>query len=170
MVCKSCGNPFDTDWRKDPKTPAEFCSRRCSNRRAVTEETRKKIASSLRETPQEFCQECGKLLVKGSLSGFCQEHKPRSTMTNSERVHQWRKRTKLALIDYKGGECERCGYSRCPEALEFHHKDPSQKDFGLSMGNSYSLERMKIEVDKCMLVCANCHREIHVELRQSLSK
>jgi hypothetical protein len=44
--------------------------------------------------------------------------------------------------------------------LEFHHLDPNEKDFSIG-GKSWSLERLKKEVDKCILICANCHRELH---------
>lgn len=79
---------------------------------------------------------------------------------NKASVVKRRKQNKLLLIEYKGGKCEICGYNKNIAALEFHHLDPSQKEFGLT-GNTYSLERQKAEADKCILVCANCHREIH---------
>ena len=75
-------------------------------------------------------------------------------------VVDWRKRTKQKLVDYKGGSCIKCGYNKCVSALEFHHIDPNQKDFQVC-GKSWSFERLKNEVDKCILVCSNCHREIH---------
>ena len=65
-------------------------------------------------------------------------------------------------IAYGGGKCEICGYSRCPEALEFHHKEVSSKDFGIpAKGYTRSWARVIEEIEKCVLVCANCHREIH---------
>ena len=81
-------------------------------------------------------------------------------ISNSESVILWRKRTKKKLIDYKGGKCEICGYNKCDSALQFHHKNPNEKDFSIS-GKSLSFDRLKDEVDKCMLVCSNCHAEIH---------
>ncbi len=75
-------------------------------------------------------------------------------------VVDWRKRTKQKLVDYKGGSCTKCGYNKCISALEFHHIDPNKKDFQVC-GKSWSFERLKNEVDKCILVCSNCHREIH---------
>lgn len=78
-------------------------------------------------------------------------------------VVNWRKRTKIKLVEYKGGKCERCGYNKCLGALDFHHLDPNEKDFGIG-GVTKSFDKMKKEVDKCILVCANCHREIHEEL------
>lgn len=69
---------------------------------------------------------------------------------------------KLRCVQYLGGKCEACGYCRCREALEFHHRNPSAKDFALSSARlHWSLERVQSELDKCLLVCANCHREIH---------
>ncbi|MFZ1721883.1 MAG: hypothetical protein WAU07_05255 [Microgenomates group bacterium] len=66
-----------------------------------------------------------------------------------------------------GGKCRICGYKRVITALEFHHKDQTQKDFGLSQrGLTRSWEKIKIEIAKCILVCANCHREIHAGLLQ----
>ena len=83
--------------------------------------------------------------------------------TNSENVISWRKRKKRELIEYKGGKCEICGYNKCDRALQFHHKNPKEKDFQIS-GKSLSFENLKNEVDKCMLVCSNCHSEIHDNL------
>jgi DNA invertase Pin-like site-specific DNA recombinase len=83
---------------------------------------------------------------------------------NSKSVIDWRRRTKIKLLEYKGGKCERCGYNKCTDALEFHHLDPNEKDFTIS-GKSWSFERLKKEAEKCILVCSNCHKEIHYNLK-----
>lgn len=73
-----------------------------------------------------------------------------------------RVRIKEELVEYKGGKCEICGYNKCLSALEFHHLDPSKKDFGIASNSSYkNITVLKKEIDKCILVCSNCHREIH---------
>lgn len=82
------------------------------------------------------------------------------TVSKTEAVIEWRKRTKQKLIEYKGGECELCGYKKCNRALQFHHLNPEEKDFSIS-GKSISFEKLKDEVNKCILVCSNCHSEIH---------
>lgn len=82
--------------------------------------------------------------------------KPRDTS-------DYRRNVKRRLIEYKGGKCQICGYNRCINALEFHHLDPNEKDFTIS-GGTKSFESLKPEVDKCILVCSNCHREIHAGL------
>lgn len=73
---------------------------------------------------------------------------------------KYSKKIKQQCIEYKGGCCSRCGYNKCSTALEFHHLDPSQKEFGITSRN-VKWETLKVELDKCILVCANCHREIH---------
>lgn len=82
------------------------------------------------------------------------------------RVVYWRKKVKAKLVDSKGGCCERCGYNKCIDALEFHHRNPNEKDFTIS-GKSWSFQKLKEETDKCILVCSNCHKEIHYEIRES---
>ena len=72
-----------------------------------------------------------------------------------------RRKRKLDLVAASGGRCVDCGYSTCPEALQFHHRDPSTKEFGLGKFSG-SLARLIKEAAKCDLVCANCHRMRHV--------
>ena len=76
-------------------------------------------------------------------------------------VSRRRRLLKVKAIEYKGGECSKCGYNKCVDALEFHHLNPSQKDFGIGSGSTKSWEKIKKELDKCILVCSNCHKEIH---------
>lgn len=78
----------------------------------------------------------------------------------SKNVINWRKDKKIKLVEYKGGCCQVCGYKKSMGALEFHHLTPTEKDFSIS-SKSYAYERLKKEVDKCILVCSNCHIEIH---------
>lgn len=79
-----------------------------------------------------------------------------------------RKKIKLWALEYKGGKCARCGYDKNPTALDFHHMNPEEKDFNLSSSNiSSNWEFIKPELDKCILLCANCHREVHDEIVQN---
>jgi len=68
---------------------------------------------------------------------------------------------KLEAIEYLGGCCSICGYKKHYGALEFHHKDPTIKKFQWDKARKLKKETIKKELDKCILVCANCHREIH---------
>jgi transposase len=85
--------------------------------------------------------------------------------SNSQSVIEWRRRVKIRLVEYKGGECELCGYNKCISSLEFHHRNPKEKDFSVS-GKTHSFEKLKNEVDKCILVCRNCHGEIHYNIEE----
>lgn len=80
-------------------------------------------------------------------------------------VARRRKRLKELALEYKGGKCQICGYDKCFGSLEFHHlKD---KKFGIGMkGYTRAWKKVKIELDKCILVCANCHREIEAGITQ----
>lgn len=72
-----------------------------------------------------------------------------------------RRRLKQLAVEYKGGKCSKCGYDKCVRALEFHHLDPELKSFGLSAhGMTRAWAVVKTELDKTILVCANCHREL----------
>ena len=82
----------------------------------------------------------------------------------SEAVQKRRDKTKQILVEYKGGKCEICGYDKCISALEFHHINPEEKDFSFSDNTNRSWESTKQEIKKCILICANCHREIHAGL------
>lgn len=68
---------------------------------------------------------------------------------------------KKKMVDYKGGACALCGYSKCLGALHFHHMDGDEKEFNLSDSLGRSWKVIEEELDKCLLVCANCHAEIH---------
>ncbi len=65
------------------------------------------------------------------------------------------------LVSEAGGCCRLCGYDRCVAALEFHHLDPTTKQFGVAQqGVARSIERLRVEVRKCVLLCSNCHAEV----------
>lgn len=77
-----------------------------------------------------------------------------------------RSKLKQKVIKYKGGKCSKCGYAENASALEFHHVDPNTKEFSIStnaLGKPW--EEIVTELDKCILLCANCHREVHSFLK-----
>ena len=84
-----------------------------------------------------------------------------------EHVTRCRQNRKKKCVEYKGCECKNCGYKKCIDALEFHHRDPSKKEFSIACsGATRSWARTKKELDKCDLLCANCHREVEAAARQ----
>ena len=68
---------------------------------------------------------------------------------------------KIQCVDYKGGKCQICGYDKYLGSLDFHHIDSNTKDFSIGMKHLCSFEELKKELDKCILVCKNCHYELH---------
>lgn len=87
------------------------------------------------------------------VSGLC---KPCVLISNKER----RREVKRKCVEYLGGCCSNCGYNKSLSALDFHHLNPEEKD------KTYVNWRLKFdklikELDKCILLCANCHRELH---------
>lgn len=70
-------------------------------------------------------------------------------------------KVKAALINHKGGRCERCGRAGHPTIFDFHHKDPSKKEFSISERHGRGVESLLSEAEKCELLCCLCHRIEH---------
>jgi hypothetical protein len=89
------------------------------------------------------------------------------TTSHSQHVKDWRKNTKLRIVKSMGNKCQCCGYSLCYQALELHHLNPKNKDlsFGRVMANPKKWESIVTELRKCILVCSNCHKEIHAGIK-----
>jgi hypothetical protein len=85
----------------------------------------------------------------------------RCKQCRAEGVARRRRRLKEILVAEAGGECCICGYDRYIGALEFHHVDPGEKRLGLAAGGlTLSLDALRAEARKCVLVCSNCHAEV----------
>lgn len=81
-----------------------------------------------------------------------------------EIVKNFRQRLKERATYVLGDKCACCGYNKCIQALEFHHLNPNEKDFTFGSNPNRSWAETRNEIQKCILVCANCHREIHYGL------
>ena len=145
--CEVCGEPMECI-----KSSKKYCSKKCENK-----------ARQLRiKQPKEekICPICGKhfepLTPAANQRKCCYECHPNgTTLTRGKMLELVRK--------LHGGKCVRCGYDAYTGALEFHHIDPNQKDFTISNDRA-KLEESIEESKKCVLLCANCHREIHAGL------
>lgn len=96
----------------------------------------------------------------GKYHSFCRQ------CFNQMSANSQRERKRWA-VEYKGGKCGTCGYNKCLAALEFHHLDPTKKDFQPAklFSQNKALSVIQKELDKCVLLCANCHREVHDEIK-----
>lgn len=92
---------------------------------------------------------------------------------NRQRVNQKQaertRANKAKAIEYLGGACQKCGGIFHMSVYDFHHRDPSEKEFEPCRLKFYSWGKLKIELDKCDLLCSNCHREIHYKLNEENS-
>ena len=143
--CERCGHWFQPTCER-----AKYCSRGCGaiSHQQICKNRRRQISLSLKNRRCEGCNRWFK--PKTKRARFC-----------SQRCHGLTRHRKIkeACVAYKGGKCQKCGYDRCVAALDFHHRRPDKKEFRVS-GNTWSVKLRK-ELDKCDLLCANCHREAH---------
>ena len=118
---------------------------------------------------KKICEICGnefETVPNGASRKYCFECSPSYPKggSRSKTISALRRAMKKEAIKRKGGKCERCGYNKCIGALNFHHKDPNIKEFGLAQGGiTHSWEEYWQEAQKCELLCANCHAEEHCE-------
>lgn len=109
------------------------------------------------------CTCCGETINEGNASNRGYNKK---CFTVCKKCHYKRRikryqDNKRKAIEYKGGKCIHCGYNKCDASLDFHHRNPEEKDPQWKHMRSWSISKIKVELDKCDLVCSNCHGEIH---------
>lgn len=85
----------------------------------------------------------------------------RGRKSRDQEKRDWLAQLKINLV------CRVCGEDH-PAALDFHHKDPATKEYSVArmVTGPYNLEQLKAEVDKCEVLCSNCHRVLHWEEKQ----
>ena len=118
---------------------------------------------SKRTNTKYVCRTCG---TKGK-ENFYENAAYQCKSCWNDRTYQSNKDKIANYMESRGGaKCQRCGYDRYVGALEFHHRDPKDKDPKWNRG--WNIERLKKELDKCDILCSNCHREVHAEMRGSI--
>ncbi|HET6549899.1 MAG TPA: helix-turn-helix domain-containing protein [Solirubrobacter sp.] len=114
--------------------------------------------------PPELLRECsrhgwGRFVRVGAVGHY------RCARCNTAAVSERRRRVKELLVAEAGGRCITCGFDAYVGALQFHHRDPSTKAFEVSrQGVTRSLQRLRSEAKKCVLLCANCHAMVEAGL------
>lgn len=156
LKCTVCGEKFEAI-----KSTKKYCSQKCMYK-ASEERRLKRIKEG---------KTLGGMESKNCL--LCEiEFKPKTSAANQRSCcydcmpegTQLRRGDFIAKLKVKeGGKCIRCGYNTCMSALDFHHRDPNKKEFGIS-DDSIKLKDAIEEVKKCVLICSNCHRELHAKL------
>lgn len=106
------------------------------------------------------CRTCG---IEGKENFYGTAKYQCKSCFNKRCVDAGKERVESLKLHY-GGKCVKCGYNKCLAALQFHHRDPSQKEFHLGYKRGISWDRQIEELNKCDLICANCHAEIHYSI------
>jgi hypothetical protein len=172
-ICEICKknipNHAFIDGKKRTLTTRKYCLE-CS---PFGKHNTKKITSESL-TDKRYCKLCENFLPKEAFGLYKRKEVnsyrtfPYCKKCDSNRVNLLQKEIKEKAVEYKGGKCEYCGYNKCLGSLHFHHKDPKEKDFGISQYKKLDYDKLKKELDKCILVCANCHGEIHEKIKKEL--
>ena len=154
-ICPICGQQFIAKVHN-----AVYCSIDCRN----TASNRRRHGLKSTEQITKICKHCGKKFiphVNGWTRNYCFDCIPdqETSITGAD----MRRYIKKWAIEYKGGKCKICGYNKYNGALEFHHLNSDEKDFIIGDRNLPTSEWPLIqkELDKCILLCSNCHREVH---------
>ena len=111
-----------------------------------------------------ICKHCG----ENDPNNFYGAKKTECKLCFNKRSVKRRRDLKHRAVEYLGGKCGICGYNKYIGALEFHHLDPSKKDLTIA-GSGKKWSSIKEEIDKCALLCSNCHKEVHAEERTARS-
>ena len=155
-ICTVCGKEFEAK-----KSTKKYCSDICQYKaRQIREKQKKELIKQGIDPNIKKCLICGK------------EFKPKDKNANQRSCcydcmpegHQLLRSEFLDLVrKQRGGKCERCGYNTYLGALDFHHIDPSQKEITIG-DRDFRLKDCIEETKKCILICSNCHRELHANL------
>ena len=154
VKCVICGKEFTSI-----KSTKKYCSHEC-----VKQMRRQQWANRERipknndyKGKEKTCLLCGNAFrpktSSANLRSCCYD-----CMPDGKQLTRGEFLAKLKLLH--GGKCKRCGYDACLKALEFHHIDPSKKDFTISNDSLKLADAIK-ESKKCILICSNCHKEFH---------
>ena len=114
--------------------------------------------------PHLFAKDSG---LKSGYSGRCKacdkvrRDCPLAKIKKNKRIYKRRLELKIKSIEYLGGVCKMCGGKFHTASFDFHHKNPETKSFTIAEKNSASWGARVNELDKCVLLCSNCHREFH---------
>lgn len=170
--CKKCGENFESS-----KGLINYCSMKCRQSKTWTAEAKqlksensKKISDDIILQMQtlyltlESAEKVAKVLNVGlnTVKKYVKLKKQKNYWTGKNPLAPIERKRKLKqqLVEYKGGKCCLCGYDKSMRSLHFHHLDEKTKEFDVT-SKGYNIDRLKKEADKCILVCANCHGEIH---------
>lgn len=159
--CEICNKEIEVNKR----TSVYLCEE-CKENNKYKKNSRP-FKKGLKKKVNGTCNICGKKINLNKK--YCDEciisnnrKKLKENNYNYKYVLNWRNNNKRLAVEFLGGKCVICGYNKCLRNLDFHHINPSEKEITISHKiNKIKFEKLKTELEKCILVCSNCHGEIH---------
>jgi len=118
------------------------------NKKAIIEASKQKYLKD----PQKFLT-------------YQKEYRKKNKALISQKLKNKRYKVLIEAIEFLGGECNKCKQKFDPVCYDFHHVDPNNKEFTIGDNMLLAKHRIQKEVEKCILLCANCHRLTHKELK-----
>lgn len=174
-ICKLCSEEFIVS--KKHNNTQIYCSKYCRERDFYLNNKDKHKVYSLkfRRKTKVKCVVCKNIIpedYRKSGNHWCSDNckSVHSKIKKEKRLEKAREKSKIAhlkFMSYKEGMgCQICGYKKFGGSLDFHHKDPSQKEIRIAAKHWISnSEKIKKELDKCVLLCKNCHHEEHWRMK-----
>lgn len=172
MICKKCGEYFTTKMLIDGKYRNLGNRSYCLDCSPWGRHNTKKIdrISLVNNDGDEMkkCSICGQYRTLDMFYNKKTENRRDyccKLCKNDLMMEIWKEK-KVKAVQYKGGKCQKCGYYKCVEAMDFHHREPQNKKYDWHKLRLQSWDKIEKELDKCDLLCRNCHCEEHVNLRK----
>lgn len=155
-ICQKCNSQFPNWYKIGDKTHNLYRRKYCLECSPFGKHNTKQLILKEKSDKKCICSNCNKEYIYSRKKGNS------SVRCNSCYVTRFRTNRKEKAVKLLGGKCCKCGYNKCLKALQFHHLDPAQKNFEISSNTGkLSWNVLEQELKKCILVCANCHAEIH---------
>jgi hypothetical protein len=165
-ICLKCQKSFPSGIRINNRYH-NLCNRRfCLNCSPFQKHNTRSLIKGQVAFNEKCCAFCYKTLPYTKEFFYVKNKKPHSyckECLNKISIKR-QQNIKKQSVEYKGGKCYICGYNKCYAAMDFHHLNPNEKDYNLSKHKNCKFEILKTELDKCVLLCSNCHRELHANL------
>lgn len=153
--CKKCETFFPLRVVIDGKERLLAKRKYCLQCSPFGQHNTKQLHALSRLAPEKSCAQCQRVFVWDRAAGH------RGNLCNT--CVQRRRRTMFSdlITSEMGNSCWVCGYSKSRAAMHLHHVDPSLKSFAVGGSEGRSVESVRAELQKCALLCANCHAEVH---------
>lgn len=156
MICLQCGDSFKMLQEIDGKIRNLSARKRCLKCSPWGKHNTSKVGSAKPGEKLE-CFICHKDYVLNRSKGH------NKIRCGSCDVASRRNQMKQRALEYLGGKCIKCGYNKCPAALHFHHRIAQTKSFTIGGAYNRSWESLRRELNKCDILCSNCHAELHFD-------